>query len=133
MSLSKDPEASSSNIPLTRPPQDGADPFPTRTAGLTLGACWSAPPLTSLAPGVSGAEQPAGLGDVLSGYEVLGELGRGGMGVVYRARQLSLNRLVALKMVLAGLHAGPAERQRFRAEAEVIARLQHPNIVQVYE
>ena len=67
------------------------------------------------------------------GYEILNELGRGGMGVVYRARHLRLNRLVALKMILAGSHAGPAERDRLRAEAEAIARLHHPGVVQVYE
>ncbi|HVS39464.1 MAG TPA: serine/threonine-protein kinase, partial [Gemmataceae bacterium] len=67
------------------------------------------------------------------GYEILDELGRGGMGVVYRARQLGFNRIVALKMVLSGAHAGSEERERFRIEAEAVARLQHPNIVQVYE
>jgi serine/threonine-protein kinase len=64
---------------------------------------------------------------------VLGVLGRGGMGVVYKARNLRLKRLVAVKMILAGEHAGPEHMARFRTEAEAIARLQHPNIVQVFE
>ena len=68
----------------------------------------------------------------IAGYEILGELGRGGMGVVYRARQVRLNRPCVLKMILGGAHAGAEAAARFLAEAEAVARLQHPNIVQIH-
>src|SRR5262249_32962754 len=67
------------------------------------------------------------------GYEILGVLGHGGMGVVYRARQLKANRLVALKMIRSVEHASPTDRLRFQIETEAVARLQHPHIVQLHE
>src|SRR5262249_47731376 len=75
----------------------------------------------------NGASLPA-----VPGYEVLGELGRGGMGVVYKVRQPRLNRVAALKMILAGAYAGPEDALRFLGEAAAVARLHHPNIVQVF-
>lgn len=83
--------------------------------------------------GVTELARPSTAIPCVPGYEVLAELGRGGMGVVYKARHLGLNRFVALKMILAGGHAGAAELSRFRQEAETGAKLQHANIVQVYE
>jgi serine/threonine-protein kinase len=69
----------------------------------------------------------------IPGYEVEAVLGHGGMGVVFRARHLRLNRIVALKMALAGAYVTPLERQRFQQEAEAVARLRHPNVVQIYD
>jgi WD40 repeat protein/tetratricopeptide (TPR) repeat protein len=67
------------------------------------------------------------------GYEIEAEIGQGGMGVVYRARHRALNRVVALKMALGAAHLSARETSRFRREAEMVAQLQHPHIVQIYE
>jgi serine/threonine-protein kinase len=69
----------------------------------------------------------------IEGYDVEAVLGRGGMGVVYRARHRKLNRTVALKMILAGAYASSPDRARFQREAEAVAALRHPNVVQVYD
>jgi serine/threonine-protein kinase len=89
------------------------------------------PPSTDRDSSSPGLLLPAPL-PVVPGYEVLGVLGRGGMGIVFRARHLRLNRPVALKMILSGEFALPTQRQRFLREAESIAAISHPNIVQVY-
>src|SRR5262249_6095762 len=84
------------------------------------------PPGPGRKGGLAGAPSPPG-------HQVLEELGRGGMGVVSKARQVGLDRLVALKMILTGGHVGEAVLARFRTEAAALAQLQHPNIVSVFE
>jgi WD40 repeat protein len=100
----------------------------TATLPPDVGHATATLPPNAAAPPRSALSRPAP-----AGYEILGELGRGGMGVVYEARQVGLNRPVALKMILSGEHAEPRELVRFLAEAEAIASVRHPHVVQVHE
>jgi serine/threonine protein kinase len=93
------------------------------------------PSMSTVPPGggPASASPSRGRPPEIPGYEILSEVGRGGMGVVYKARQISLDRIVAIKLVLHGSYASPESLARFRNEARTVARLSHPNILQVYE
>ncbi len=93
------------------------------------------PPTEEMSAEASKSRKPRGarIGPDLPGYKILEVIGRGGMGVVYKALHIRLDRLVALKMVLSGAHASPEELARFSLESQAVAQLQHPGIVQIYE
>jgi tetratricopeptide (TPR) repeat protein len=128
---------------LVNPPEPSTDPHATE--------CESAAPSSRITEPI-GSGRPTGGPDVTAPlvtdknarktpsfqpttdrYDILGTLGRGGMGVVYKALDKQLNRLVALKMILSGVHASAETLMRFKIEAEAVAKLQHPNIVQIFD
>ena len=111
--------------PLPQPPIRSSAPPPLPQSAAHPGG------ETTTDPTPMRVEMPRVL--VLPGYEVLEELGRGAMGVVYKARQVGLNRLVALKVVRTGVSAGVQQRTRFQLEVAALARLHHPHIVQIHE
>src|SRR3954471_1228865 len=116
--------------PLLLQHPDLADELRQLWAAAQMADAFARPaPTLPATPSTVSPDPPRTFGD----FDLVRELGRGGMGVVYQARQRSLNRTVALKMVLRGDRASDEDRARFRGEAAAAARLVHPNIVQVYE
>ncbi|MBM3981152.1 MAG: hypothetical protein FJ304_12860 [Planctomycetes bacterium] len=112
----------------TKPRGDSCTPDPNRTSDHA-----PAPDDTARRTPAGGSTVARPGAEVVPGYVLLRELGRGGMGVVYEARHLKLNRVVALKMMLGGEHVGKGELLRFLAEAEAVAAVEHENVVRVYD
>ena len=115
--------------PATFPPELPTLPRladPSQGETLPPANAWPA----TLAPTAGGSP---GTIAMIHGYEILGELGRGGMGIVYKARQTKADRVVAIKMILGRRQASLQEQIRFQIETEAVARLQHPNIVPLHE
>jgi serine/threonine protein kinase len=113
----------SGTAPASAPVQRTAPSRTPQQASASPAVGPSSHPSTTQAPGLP----------IVTGYTLLGELGRGGMGVVYKARQDKLKRIVALKMIMIDATSRPQYLSRFQAEAEAVARLHHPNVVQIYE
>lgn len=119
---------------------DGCDTCQSRLDILTAD-CSVTPSKSELPSYLSGLESRLAVADSssapptpeLSGYEILNVLGRGGMGVVYRARHLRLDREIALKVVVAGAHASPEYRERLNREGQLLAKLNHPGIVRIFD
>ena len=107
------------------------------TPGQAVPTTWNSQTPTLVPTGSSVAPprriKPRGPGPQIPGYVMIHEIARGGQSVVYLARQISLNRLVALKMLLGGVAADPEERARFHREACAVAKLKHPHIVQIHD